>query len=109
MNQHVAHLWAFSALIAADAEAGKLHPRHLQILAAVCAAPEPMPVSAVAQLLGIDHAGLSRHALRLVGRGLLTRAEDPTDRRSTVLAPTAAGRALDARVQSAYTITAPAA
>jgi DNA-binding MarR family transcriptional regulator len=103
------HLWAFSALIAADAEAGRLHTRHLQILGALCAEATPVSVSSLAAALDIEQGALSRHALRLADRGLLTRAESPADRRITLLAPTPAGRALNDRMLAAHAATAPAA
>jgi DNA-binding MarR family transcriptional regulator len=101
------HLWAFSALIAKDAEAGRLHPRHLQILGALCAEVAPIKVTDLAAALGIEPQSLSRHALRLAALGLLKRSESRTDRRITLLAPTKQGRALNDRVMAVYAATAP--
>lgn len=109
MKEALAHLWAFSALIAADAETSRLHPRHLQILGALCAEADPQSISALSAALKIDQPSLSRHALRLAGHGLISRQESPVDRRITLLSPTQQGRAINARVQSAYRAAAPAA
>ena len=50
------------------------------------------------RLAGMDPATIQGVVRRLIGRGLVTRARDPEDRRMAVLAPTAAGCALAAVV-----------
>jgi DNA-binding MarR family transcriptional regulator len=52
------------------------------------------PVSEIGDHLGITHAATSQMVQRLVEQGLLTRAEDPTDRRVKQLTLTAEGRTL---------------
>ncbi|MFI6319690.1 MarR family winged helix-turn-helix transcriptional regulator [Nonomuraea sp. NPDC050556] len=48
----------------------------------------------LAQLVGTDTAGMSRLVDRLVAKGLVTREANPDDRRSSVVVPTEAGKAL---------------
>lgn len=56
----------------------------------------------LAQLVGTDTAGMSRLVDRLVAKGLVTREANPDDRRSSVVVPTEAGRALLPRVMPLY-------
>ena len=46
----------------------------------------------LAEEIGLDRSVVSRHAARLTQAGLLERAEDPADRRATLLVLTAAGQ-----------------
>jgi DNA-binding MarR family transcriptional regulator len=58
------------------------------------------------RLAAMDPATIQGVVRRLIDRDLVTRAADPLDRRTTVLAPTAAGVALAARaVVAAWRIT----
>jgi DNA-binding MarR family transcriptional regulator len=52
----------------------------------------PAKPSAVAQAIGMDRSAASRLASELVRLGLVATSIDPSDRRSTVLSLTAAGR-----------------
>lgn len=59
------------------------------------------------RLVATDPATIHGVVRRLEGRGLVTRLPDPGDRRTTVLAPTAAGLAMAAQaVPAAHAITA---
>lgn len=101
MTPQADHLFAFSAMLAADSEAGQLHTRHLQVIGLLCA-QGPLSVSAVAALTELDGPTISRLAIILAERGLLTRTEAPQDRRMTLLTATQTGRALDARVRAHF-------
>jgi len=54
----------------------------------------PLPLTAVAEGLGVSAASASETVDRLVRQRLVTRERDPVDRRRVLLRPTAAGRAL---------------
>lgn len=58
----------------------------------------PMNLSAVADELGVHPSNATRAVDRLVSAGLLTRREDRTDRRNTLLELTTAGTSLVERV-----------
>lgn len=100
------HLAAFSSLLAADADASRLHMRDLQVIALLVAHATPLSVGTIATMLTVSSPHISRVCDRLVTRGLLTRTESPTDRRIALLAPTPAGRALDERVRAHYATSA---
>lgn len=103
-----AHLIAFTSLLAADEEAGKLNTRDLQVLALLVAGAAPLTVGQVAEALAISSSHCGRLIDRLVQRGLLDRMHSPTDRRICRLVPTKAGRALDKRVSAHYHAANPA-
>jgi DNA-binding MarR family transcriptional regulator len=56
------------------------------------AAKSPRTVRDLAEDMVMDKAPISRSTTRLVGKGLLTREADPTDRRSAVFRLTSEGR-----------------
>lgn len=58
----------------------------------------PLNLQAVAVGLGVHPSNATRACDRLVGAGLLSRRDDPADRRNVVLELTDAGHALVARV-----------
>jgi DNA-binding MarR family transcriptional regulator len=62
---------------------------------------EGRTVTSLSEELGISAASASRSAEELVRKKLLTRVEDPDDRRVRRLAPTAKGHALAERIISA--------
>ena len=97
-----AHLAAFSALLARDEIAGRLHMRDLQIIALLIAHDTPMTIGTVAALLEVSSPHISRIADKLVERGLLERTHSTEDRRVALLTPTAQGRALDQRVRAHF-------
>lgn len=108
MNAMPVHLAALTSLLASDAEAGQLHTQHLRLLALLCAASEPLSLGQVAALAGVSAPTASRLIRRLVERRFVTRATDADNWRTVRLAPTQAGRDLDARVR-AHVTTASAA
>jgi DNA-binding MarR family transcriptional regulator len=57
------------------------------------ACAEPMRLSDAAQLVGLDLSTVSRHVRTLENGGYVRRAEDPKDRRASLLALTADGEA----------------
>ena len=60
----------------------------------------PLNLGAVAAGLGVHPSNATRAVDRLVGAGLLSRSDDPTDRRNLVLELTAAGQALVDKVMN---------
>lgn len=64
----------------------------------VIAAGGPLPVGRVAQALGIGNPAASVLVDALVRQGLLTRAEDPADRRRTLVALSLQGQQLVERL-----------
>ena len=52
----------------------------------------PLAVGALSEALGLSVPAVSRAADALVQRGLMRRTEDPRDRRSKLLTPSAKGR-----------------
>lgn len=96
------HLAAFSALLAHDAQAGRLNMRDLQVLALVVSNREPIGVGEMATMLSISPPAASRIANKLVDRGLLRRFGIPTDRRIALLEPTPEGHALNDQVRSYF-------
>jgi DNA-binding MarR family transcriptional regulator len=72
---------------------GELSPSQAAALTTV-AAHGPLTPSEVAQRERIQRPTATRVLARLEKAGLLERAEDPTDRRSSLVTATAAGRAL---------------
>ena len=59
----------------------------------------PMKINALAALLGLDPSTAGRQVSVLQGAGLVEREPDPTDRRCTVVTPTAEGLARMRHVQ----------
>lgn len=94
------HLAALSSLLAHDPDAGRLHVRHLQLLALLCSSGDPVPVHAVAERLGLSQSQTSRVLIKLEDHGLIDRTKLRDDLRLCLAVPTAAGRALDARVRA---------
>lgn len=68
-----------------------LTARQLTALLSVYLEPEIHSVSSVARLLNISRPGVTRILDRLVDAELVSRAEDPTDRRRVLIYRTAAG------------------
>jgi DNA-binding MarR family transcriptional regulator len=91
------HLLALSSLLARDPEAGKLHHRHLQVLAQLCLSRKPLTATQIAAALDVRQPQMSRLLLKLENHGMISRT-DPRHR-PMVFCPTASGRALDARVR----------
>lgn len=60
----------------------------------------PVTMSRVADELGINPSSVTRACDRLTALDLLERAQNPLNRRETLLAPTAAGRQLVERVDN---------
>ncbi|WP_084961521.1 MarR family winged helix-turn-helix transcriptional regulator [Thermoactinospora rubra] len=56
----------------------------------------------LAALVGTDTAGMTRLVDRLEAKGLVARVPNPADRRSVVIEPTEAGKALLPRVMPAF-------
>jgi DNA-binding MarR family transcriptional regulator len=59
----------------------------------------PLAVSELAERLGVDQSTASRQVKPLEERGLIGRTNDPSDRRSSLLSITAAGRRVRSRVR----------
>lgn len=93
---------AFSSLLAHDAQAGRLNMRDLQVLALLAQNDEAVGLAEMAVTLSVSPAVASRIATKLVDRGLIIRFDNPTNRRASLLEPTPAGRALDAKVRAYY-------
>lgn len=96
------HLLAFSSLLASDADAQRLHTRHLQILALCCTADAPLSLRGIAAQITLSPSATSRAVDKLVDHGLLTRGDSTDDRRVAVVLPTEPGRQLDARVRAHF-------
>jgi DNA-binding MarR family transcriptional regulator len=94
------NLVALSSLLAHDEDAGRLNTRHLQLLAHLCASGEPMTVGTVAAGIGLSHSQTSRIVTKLGTHGLIEKTMNDGDQRLCLVAPTTAGRALDARVRA---------
>ena len=60
----------------------------------------PSSAAALGVEIGLDRSVVSRRASRLVGAGLLTGVEDPTDARATLLTLTAAGHKIVAKTRN---------
>ena len=102
MHATADHLLAFSSLLAQDPDAQRLHHRHLQVLALVCANTLPLSVRGIAEQIKLSPSATSRAVDKLVERGLLTRADSADDRRVAVVLPTEAGARLDLRVRGHF-------
>jgi DNA-binding MarR family transcriptional regulator len=99
------HLAAFSSLLASDNEAGKLNQRDLQLLALLVVHDTPMSVGQIATMVSLSPSHAGRVIDKLVTRKLIERISG-ADRRTAQLRPTAAGRALDARVRRHFEASA---
>lgn len=75
-----------------SAPLGEVDRTQLHILALLTRRPG-IRLSEISKVIGIDLSTVSRHCTDLAATGLLSREEDPHDRRATLLSPTAAGRA----------------
>jgi DNA-binding MarR family transcriptional regulator len=62
---------------------------------------EPMRLSELSEVEGINLTMVSRVASKLQGAGLVERVADPLDARAALLSATAAGRRLHAEIRSA--------
>lgn len=82
-----------------EAELG-LSPVHAHVLEVI--ADGATQVSTVAEACGRHVSSASRLVDTLVSRGLVTRVEDPTDRRAVLLGLTAAGSRTTARIAEAH-------
>jgi DNA-binding MarR family transcriptional regulator len=60
--------------------------------------PEPRSLGSIAAELGLSLPAVSRAVDGLMKRGLVTRKEDPADRRTKLVAPTEDGRAVTQRL-----------
>ena len=60
--------------------------------------PEPRSVGSIGAELGLSLPAVSRAVDGLTKRGLVSREEDPADRRTKLVAPTDAGRAVTQRL-----------
>ncbi|MGY1639349.1 MarR family winged helix-turn-helix transcriptional regulator [Geodermatophilus sp. SYSU D00742] len=78
----------------------ELSPHHARALRVVCER-DGVRLSDLAEALHIAPRSATEVADALQARGLAERTPDPTDRRAVVLAPTAAGRQVQAEVAAA--------
>ena len=83
------------------ADGPDLTSRALAILLVVRTMPGPHTVRGIAAHLAINKPAVTRNVDRLVERGLMKRAPDPTDRRSVLMTPTTEGNAYVAEFQRA--------
>jgi len=67
---------------------------------------DPMTPAQIAPILGTDTAGMTRLADRLEGRGLVRRRRNPDDRRSILLEPTPAAKAIIPELRRIFRATA---
>jgi DNA-binding MarR family transcriptional regulator len=103
------HLAILSAL-AADKTAGRLHTRHLQVIALLAQQHgNPVPVGQIAELLKLPSNAVTRACDRLDDLGLIVRGHPDNDRRAVVVSITPTGVALNRRVATAFAITGAAA
>ncbi len=81
------------AVIRAIDESGLTFPQ-MKALVSLASTPdqEPMTVKAVSEQVGLSLASASRTVDELVKRSLVTRVEDPNDRRVRRISPTAEGQ-----------------
>jgi DNA-binding MarR family transcriptional regulator len=96
-------------LLASDSDAGKLHTRHLQLLALICENGAPLTRLDAAAVLEISPQAITRTADRLIEVGFLTRTDCPDDRRVSEMDATDLGRAVNERVRSYYEHASPIA
>ena len=94
------NLFALSALLAQDQEAGRLSTRHLQMLALLCASDRPLRIGEIGLRLGLDAPATSRSVYRLAELGLAELDRSDEDRRIWFATPSKEGLALDARVRA---------
>jgi DNA-binding MarR family transcriptional regulator len=67
---------------------------------------DPMTPAQIAPILGTDTAGMTRLADRLEARGLVRRRRNPADRRSILLEPTPAAKAIIPELRRIFRATA---
>jgi DNA-binding MarR family transcriptional regulator len=97
---------AVLAAIAKDADAGKLHIRHLQMVAILAlAAGNRANIGRVAFSIGLPSSAVTRAADRLVELGLAVRVHSEEDRRQVEIVLTETGLGLDRRVAAAFART----
>ncbi|MFG2573293.1 MarR family winged helix-turn-helix transcriptional regulator [Streptomyces sp. NPDC048481] len=82
------------------ARPGGLTAARWQVLGAVLG--EPLPVAAIARVMGITRQSVQRVADLLVERGLAEYRPNPAHRRAKLLAPTGAGRAAVAGIDPGH-------
>ena len=89
-------LRAFLQLSEQAAQQANLHPQQHQLLLQIAGAPPDTTVSIAyaAERLGLRHHTVVELTDRSVAEGLLTRSEDPLDRRRVILSITKKGRAI---------------
>lgn len=80
------------AVIRAIDESGLTFSQMKALVTLAAAADEPMTVKAVSEQVGLSLASASRTVDELVKRGLVTRVEDPNDRRVRRVSPTTEGQ-----------------
>jgi DNA-binding MarR family transcriptional regulator len=73
--------------------------RHVGVLGAVCAAPQPSTVRGLAATIGCPKPSISRAIDELEAVSLVARARDPGDRRSVFVTGTKAGMKLVAEIE----------
>lgn len=108
----LAHLTAFSSMLARDEETAKLNLRDLQIVALLVAHKTPLTFGTIATMLSLSPSHVSRVGEKLVAAGFVVRRradaeENPADRRVVMLEATATGIALDVRVRKHFRAAAP--
>lgn len=84
LDQAVEHIYA-------DAD---LTPAEVELLVPLRYSQEPVTAIRLAEHLGMSRAGVSKTLAKLERRGLIARAQNPTDRRSALVDMTAAGARL---------------
>lgn len=72
---------------------GEMDRSQLHVLALLTRQPG-LRTTEVSRIVGLDLSTISRHCSDLVAQGLITRQEDPQDRRATRLDATPAGHAM---------------
>lgn len=108
MSRRTEHLAALTSLLAADAEAGRLHTQHLRLLGDVIEAGGVTTLTDCARRVGLSYTQVSRLAKLLIERGLMERTWNRDDARRHLVTPTAKGRALDDRVRGYVAAAKPA-
>lgn len=96
------HLAAFTQMLSREAEFARMNTRELQVIGCLVAHDSPLPIGTVATLLAISAPTMSRLAIRLEEKGMLTRNRQMSDHRLTMLEVTEAGRRVDTKVRQHY-------